>query len=150
MYELWEKEAPKGYQLAGKLEFTMPKKAEILKLLYENRKRKERRTPEKPKAPDNPGIPEAPQEPGRITAFYESQTPKEVKEFFDNEIPRSFRLARTGDEGLSEWYRIGVILSFFGMCTAFFAIFMTKRRSFDIIDKIRRKKEKSAEKEKTR
>ncbi len=150
VYELWEKEAPKGYQLAGKLEFTMPKKAEILKLLYENRKRKERRTPEKPKAPDNPGIPEAPQEPGRITAFYESQTPKEVKEFFDNEIPRSFRLARTGDEGLSEWYRIGVILSFFGMCTAFFAIFMTKRRSFDIIDKIRRKKEKSAEKEKTR
>ncbi len=43
VYELWEKEAPEGYQLAGKMEFTMQKKAEVLKLSYKNRKKTERR-----------------------------------------------------------------------------------------------------------
>ena len=150
VYELWEKEAPEGYQLAGKMEFTMQKKAEVLKLSYKNRKETERRTPDKPEKPDRFPIPEKPEEPGRITAFYESQTPKEVKEFFDNQIPKSFYLYKTGDEGVFGWYLAWAFLSFLGMCTAFFAIFMTKSTRFDIIDRIKMKKEKNAEKDRTK
>ena len=150
VYELWEKEAPEGYQLAGKMEFTMQKKAEVLKLSYKNRKKTERRTPDKSEKPDGFPIPEKPEEPGRITAFYESQTPKEVKEFFDNQIPKSFYLYKTGDEGVFGWYLAWAFLSFLGMCTAFFAIFMTKSTRFDIIDRIKMKKEKNAEKDRTK
>lgn len=146
-YELWEKEAPEGYWLAGKMEFTMPEKAEAIRLVYENRKKPDTRTPDKPEKPDKPQNPEKPREPGRITAFYESQTPKEVKEFFDDQIPKSFRLSKTGDDGVFKWYLACLVLSFFGMCTAFFAIFMTKPARSDIIDRVKRK---NAEKDKTK
>lgn len=153
VYYLCEKKAPKGYLQSEKMEFTMPKKPELLQISYENKKRKGGRIPDGPETPkerEAARVPEEPKEPGRITAVYESETPGWVKEFFDNRIPKAFRLPETGDKSLAKWYLIGVAASFLGMCIAFFAISMTKCRRFDIINRIRKKKEKNAEKDKER
>lgn len=129
-YFLCEIEAPAGYQIADPVEFQMPKKAEILKLVFENKKK--RGDKGKPGKPDTPKT-DKPKEPGRITAWYDGGVPLAAQEFSGNVPKGFFGLAATGDSFCPWIYRILLIVSFLGACTAFFAIQVTKRGRSAII-----------------
>ncbi len=152
-YFLWEQRAPEGYQKAKRLGFWVPKEAELLKLVFENKREEDQEPPDNPgkrkeKTTNPPDLrPEEPKKPGRITALYDSGVPKGAGNLSDQINGRVLNLALAGDRSQGRWYRCLFFLSFFGAAFAFFAIRMTKQRRFAIINGIRIRKRAKKEKQ---
>ncbi len=149
-YFLWEQKTPKGYQRTEGMSFQVPREAEILELVLKNKKEE---TDEK-----NPGNlreskertptaqPEITKEPGRITAYYDSEVPTASGILANRFRGKILSLALTKDETHAWFFTFLFFLSFLGACFAFFAIQMTKQGRFAIINEIQARKKSKKEK----